>query len=166
VQQVGNVVDNLLDRHVWVNELQSENKAVILGDGNAMEAYGVLMRVASEPLKDRTMDPRFTQVQHTLTQYIDYAVAYVDNNVVRRHAQDTVEIVHLSSFHPRSYWIPGSYAPMLSENRESFLWLLKNNDFKEERMTKVRLYAVGTSTTLESNKSLHPLLVSAAEFER
>jgi hypothetical protein len=57
------------------------------------------MRVASEPLNDRTVDPRFTQVQHTLTQYIDYAVAYIDNNVVRRHAQDAVEIVHLSSFH-------------------------------------------------------------------
>jgi hypothetical protein len=25
--------------------------------------------------------------------------------------------------------------------------------FKEERMTKVELYAIGTSTTLESNKS-------------
>jgi len=42
---------------------------------------------------------------------------------------------------------------MLSERRDSFLRLLKNNDFKEESMTKVRLYALGTSTTLESNKS-------------
>ena len=39
----------------------------------------------------------------------------------------------------RSYWIPGSYAPTLSENRDSFLRLLKNNDFKEEKMTKVGL---------------------------
>jgi hypothetical protein len=31
---------------------------------------------------------------------------------------------------------------------------LKNKDFKEEKMTKVELYAIGTSTTLESNKSL------------
>jgi hypothetical protein len=54
-----------------------------MGDSNAMEAHGVLMRVASESLKDRTVDPRFTQVQHTRTQYIDDAVAYVDNNVVR-----------------------------------------------------------------------------------
>jgi hypothetical protein len=48
----------------------------------------------------------------------------------------------------------GSYAPALSENRNSFLRLLKNKDFKEERMTKVGLYAIGSSTTLESNKSL------------
>jgi hypothetical protein len=31
---------------------------------------------------------------------------------------------------------------------------LKNKDFKEERMTKVELYAIGNSTTLESSKSL------------
>ena len=53
----------------------------------------------------------------------------------------------------RSYWIPGSYAPTLSENRNSFLKLLKNKGFKEEGMTKVGLYAIGKSTTLESNKS-------------
>ena len=54
----------------------------------------------------------------------------------------------------RSYWIPGSYAPALSKKRNSFLSLLKNKGFKEERMTKVGLYAIGKSTTLESNKSL------------
>jgi hypothetical protein len=43
---------------------------------------------------------------------------------------------------------------MLYENHDSFLRLLKNKDFKEERMTKVEWYAIGTSTTLESNKSL------------
>ena len=43
----------------------------------------------------------------------------------------------------RSYWIPGSYAPALSENRNSFLRLLKNKGFKEERMTKVGVYAIG-----------------------
>jgi hypothetical protein len=32
---------------------------------------------------------------------------------------------------------------------------LKNKDFKEESMTKVGLYAIGISTTLEANKS-HP----------
>ena len=43
---------------------------------------------------------------------------------------------------------------MLSEKRNSFLSLLKNKGFKEERMAKVGLYAIGKSTTLESNKSL------------
>ena len=54
----------------------------------------------------------------------------------------------------RSYWIPGSWAPALSEKRNLFLSLLKNKDSHDERMTKVGLYALGTSTTLESNKSL------------
>ena len=57
----------------------------------------------------------------------------------------------------RSYWIPGSYVPTLSEKRNSFLRLLKNKGFKEERRTKVGLYAIGKSTTLESNKSLRRL---------
>jgi hypothetical protein len=42
----------------------------------------------------------------------------------------------------------------LSEKRNSFLRLLKNKGFQEERMTKVGLDAIGSSTTLESNKSL------------
>src|SRR4029453_17534289 len=54
----------------------------------------------------------------------------------------------------RSYWIPGSYAPALSEKCNSLLRLLKNKGFKEESMTKVGVYAIDTSTTLESNKSL------------
>jgi hypothetical protein len=54
----------------------------------------------------------------------------------------------------RSYWIPGSYAPTLSENHDSLLRLWKNKGFKEEKMAQVGLYAIGTSTTLESNKSL------------
>src|SRR5215467_506639 len=54
----------------------------------------------------------------------------------------------------RSYWIPGSYALALSEKGDSFLRLLKHKGFREENMTKVGLYAIGTSTTLESNKSL------------
>jgi hypothetical protein len=53
----------------------------------------------------------------------------------------------------RSYWIPGSYAPALSEKGNSFLRLLNNKGFREESMTKVELYAIGSSTTLESNKS-------------
>jgi len=42
----------------------------------------------------------------------------------------------------------------LSEKHNSFLWLLKNKGFKEERVTKIKLYAIGASKTLESNKSL------------
>jgi hypothetical protein len=45
----------------------------------------------------------------------------------------------------------------LSENHDSFLRLLKKKDFKEESMTQVALDAVGTSTPLESNKSLFSL---------
>ena len=33
------------------------------------------------------------------------------------------------------------------------LRLLKNKGFKEERMTKIGLYAIGRSKTMESNKS-------------
>jgi hypothetical protein len=57
-------------------------------------------------------------------------------------------------FFGRSYWIPGSYAPSLSKKHHLFLRLLKNKGFQEESMTKVGLDAIGTSTTLESNKSL------------
>jgi hypothetical protein len=45
----------------------------------------------------------------------------------------------------------------LSEKGNSFLRLLKNKGFREESMTKVGVDAIGTSTTLESNKSLNPL---------
>jgi hypothetical protein len=58
------------------------------------------------------------------------------------------------AYFDRSSWIPGSYAPALSEKRNAFLSMLKNKGFKEESMTKARLYTLGTSTTLESNKSL------------
>ena len=61
-------------------------------------------------------------------------------------------------FHCRSYWIPGSYVPIWSEKHNSFLWLLKNKGFKEGRVTKIKLYALGASKTLESNKSLSPWL--------
>ena len=56
-------------------------------------------------------------------------------------------------FEERSYWIPGSYAPTLSKNRNAFLRLLKNKGLKNERMRKVGWYAIDKSTTLESNKS-------------
>jgi hypothetical protein len=48
----------------------------------------------------------------------------------------------------------GAYAAALSERGNSFLRLLKNKGFRDERRTKVELYAIGKSTTLESNKSL------------
>ena len=41
----------------------------------------------------------------------------------------------------------------MSEKHNAFLRPLKNKGFKEEGMTKVGLYAIGSSTTLESNKS-------------
>jgi hypothetical protein len=65
-----------------------------------------------------------------------------------------IQVLHCPYCQGRSYWIPGSYVPTLSENHNSFLRLLKNKDFKEGSITKVALDAVGTSTTLESNKSL------------
>src|SRR5262249_13810452 len=43
--------------------------------------------------------------------------------------------------------------PAWGEKHNSFLRLFKKKGCKEESMTKVRLYAIGTSTTLESNKS-------------
>jgi hypothetical protein len=54
----------------------------------------------------------------------------------------------------------------LSEKRNSFLRLLKNKGFKEERMTKVGLHAIGKSTTLESNKSLFCQTHKASSCER
>jgi hypothetical protein len=47
----------------------------------------------------------------------------------------------------------GGLRSALSEKCNSFLRLLKDKGFREERMTKVGLYAIGKSTTLESNKS-------------
>ena len=43
---------------------------------------------------------------------------------------------------------------MLSEKRNTSLRLWKNKGCKEENMTQIGLYAIDTSTTLESNKSL------------
>jgi hypothetical protein len=42
---------------------------------------------------------------------------------------------------------------VLSEKRTLCLRLLKNKGFKNESMTKGGSYAIGTSTSLESNKS-------------
>jgi len=47
---------------------------------------------------------------------------------------------------------------MWSKNLHSFLRPLKNKGFKEEIVTKIGLYDIVKSTTLESNKSLHMML--------
>src|SRR4030095_12930804 len=39
----------------------------------------------------------------------------------------------------RSYWIPGSYVPTLSENRASFLRALKNKGFRGRENDKSRV---------------------------
>ena len=49
---------------------------------------------------------------------------------------------------------------MLSKNRNVFLSPLKNKGFKEEIVTKIGLYDLLKSTTLESNKSLCQMLGS------
>jgi hypothetical protein len=66
----------------------------------------------------------------------------------------------------RSSWIPGSSAPTWSEHRNSFLRALKTKGFTKERVTKVRVYDRGTSTTLESNKSLRQKVLSLIESPR
>ena len=43
---------------------------------------------------------------------------------------------------------------MLSKKGNAFLRLLKKKSFKEESLSKARVYAIRTSTPLESNKSL------------
>jgi hypothetical protein len=55
----------------------------------------------------------------------------------------------------RSYWIPRSSTPALSEKHNSLVRLLNNKGFREESMTKVGLNALGKTATLESNKSPH-----------
>jgi len=42
----------------------------------------------------------------------------------------------------------------LPEKHDAFFRLLKTKGFKEESLTQIGWYAIGTSTTLESNKSL------------
>jgi hypothetical protein len=43
--------------------------------------------------------------------------------------------------------------PRCPRSATHFVRLLKNKSFKEESMAKARLYTIGTSTTMESNKS-------------
>jgi len=52
----------------------------------------------------------------------------------------------------RSSWMPGASAPALSEKRNAFFRLWKKKGLKEEHMTQVGWYAIGTATTLASNK--------------
>jgi hypothetical protein len=54
----------------------------------------------------------------------------------------------------RSYWIPGAYTPPASEKRSSFLRPLKNKVFQKSGVTPIALDDLGTSTPLESHKSL------------
>jgi hypothetical protein len=59
----------------------------------------------------------------------------------------------------------------LSEKRNSFSGLLTNKGFQDESMTKGGSYAIGTSTTLEFNKSqfqkrAHNPLLLAAGFDK
>ena len=64
----------------------------------------------------------------------------------------------------RSYWIPGSYALALSEKHNSLFKTLKNKGFTEEKMAKIELYTISTSTTLEANKSLYSYLDRVTRF--
>src|SRR5438105_349499 len=56
-------------------------------------------------------------------------------------------------FRIRSYWIPGSSASLWSTHLHEFLRPLNNKGFQEEIVTKIGLYDLVKSTTLESNKS-------------
>ena len=69
----------------------------------------------------------------------------------------TDEMVAALTIAGRSYWIPGSEAPMLSKKCNAFLRLLQKKGFKEARVTRVRLDNLSTSTPLASNKSLRCL---------
>src|SRR6516164_431370 len=54
----------------------------------------------------------------------------------------------------RSYWIPGSSTPTASEKRSPFVRPWKQKEFQESGVTTSALDDLGTSTTLQSNKSL------------
>src|SRR5215831_13100531 len=76
----------------------------------------------------------------------------------------------------RCYWVPGAYAPLLSEKRNSFLKLLKNKAFKEERRTKnevtppansrpwnpTRASTIGAPADVAPAQSRYPSLTSAS----
>src|SRR5262249_2559453 len=49
-------------------------------------------------------------------------------HAIQQHLFDRVITM---PFYRRSYWIPGSYAPALSEKRRAFLRSLKKKGFKE-----------------------------------
>ena len=82
---------------------------------------------------------------HPATPVLEQGVTRGESADVRYHPEEQ----------DASYWIPGSSAPALPEKQDALLRLWKTKDFKEESMTQVGLYAIGTATTLESNKSLH-----------
>ena len=64
----------------------------------------------------------------------------------------------------RSYWIPGSSPSLVFKKLRSFLRPLKNKGFQKEIMTKIGLYDLVKSTTLESNKSHFPLSAITDRF--
>src|SRR5262249_4415093 len=59
-------------------------------------------------------------------------------------------------YRQRSYWIPGSYAPALSEKPNAFLRLLKNKGFKEKSITKVAQFlgVCSSAKTCEMDENL------------
>src|SRR5215510_16353615 len=61
-----------------------------------------------------------------------------------------------------SYGILGSSAPTLSEKGCAFFRPWHKKGCKEERVTRMRLDNLSTSTTLESNKSLKVFAVPSA----
>ena len=52
----------------------------------------------------------------------------------------------------RSYWMPGAEAPAWSAKRNACVWSLQHTHATEESMSKARLDAIGTSTTLASHQ--------------
>src|SRR3989442_3651638 len=71
----------------------------------------------------------------------------------RARARPTTVCARSRRITSSSYWIPGSEASMVPRNLHLFLRALKNKGLKEEIVTKIGLDDLGTSTTLESNKS-------------
>jgi hypothetical protein len=76
--------------------------------------------------------PRLTLAE-AVAQLYEWSTAYGDHPELAR------------DFAVRSYWIPGSYIFTLSERRNPFLRPLKKKGFKEERITTMGVYDIGTS---------------------
>jgi hypothetical protein len=94
---------------------------------------------------------QFTDVQDRPTEFLDLTSLTLDEF---QQLIPPFEAAFQAHMRHRSYWIPGAYALIWSENRGSFLNPLKNKGCKEEKGQKTVLDALGTFTTLESKKSL------------